>query len=190
MVRHALGVLGAVVIAGAGGCAVIAGIEAPTDRPDGGGSSVSVDGTIDGGTVPQTSATAANFGAAVVVYVTSWSGGCDALYTNPPDASNLRLLVWTGGTSVPTGTYAISVLDGGTGTSPLATATYSLTDAKCAPKIGEDAVGGSITLTTSDQTTVAGTFDVTFSGGDHLTGSFSASVCPLFDGGGAGTCGS
>ena len=72
----------------------------------------------------------------------------------------------------PPGQYAI-----GATTTTTAAAAFTAEDAKCKPTSDEQATHGTITLTQITTTTVAGTFDLTFANGDHLTGSFEAPVC-------------
>ena len=52
-----------------------------------------------------------------------------------------------------------------------------LQDQSCNPTLHSTATQGSVTLTTASSVTVAGSFDVTFPTGDHVTGTFSGPVC-------------
>jgi hypothetical protein len=105
---------------------------------------------------------------------------------NPPNVTTLTLGGLFAGTPA-TGTYPIGV----SGAGSYAVATYSSTNGNCVKSYGESATSGTVTLTNITATEIDGSFDVTFSSGDHLTGSFSAPVCsvPTSDGGTA-ACGS
>jgi hypothetical protein len=67
-----------------------------------------------------------------------------------------------------------------------AAARYQATNAICADVSEEEAQSGTITITTVTSSQVTGSFDFTLdaindadaSGGDHVTGSFSAPICP------------
>jgi hypothetical protein len=60
-----------------------------------------------------------------------------------------------------------------------AQAFYTVWDATCSSSSTmETGVSGTVTLTTVSPAEVAGTFDVTMSGGEHITGSFDAPNCP------------
>jgi hypothetical protein len=59
-------------------------------------------------------------------------------------------------------------------------ATYDEFDANCLPTLAAtatSATSGTITVETVSATLVAGSFDLHFPGGDHLTGRFSSPVC-------------
>jgi hypothetical protein len=72
--------------------------------------------------------------------------------------------------------YAVvNETDGGVGTG--AEALYSASNATCQNVTTEEATGGTVTFTTLSSTTMAGTFTVTFSGGDSASGSFDIPVC-------------
>jgi hypothetical protein len=91
---------------------------------------------------------------------------------NPRSAQVLQLGASAVGSTVPLGQYVI-------GATPTTTAAAGFTaqDATCNPTSDEQATSGTITMTQVSTTTVAGSFDVTFANGDHLTGTFSAPVC-------------
>jgi hypothetical protein len=82
------------------------------------------------------------------------------------------------GSSVAAGTYTIVP-----STSTVATramAEYATTDAKCNNTANEQATSGTVTITTTatmTSTTLQGSFDVTLSTGDHLSGTFDAPIC-------------
>jgi hypothetical protein len=82
------------------------------------------------------------------------------------------------GTSVAAGTYTIQPST--SSTLPRAMAEYSVTDANCNNTTTENAMSGTVTLTaamSSSSSAVQGSFDVTMTNGDHLTGTFDAPVC-------------
>lgn len=55
--------------------------------------------------------------------------------------------------------------------------TYQAQDANCTETVNEGASSGTVTYTTANSSVIAGSFDVTFPSGDHLTGTFSAPLC-------------
>jgi hypothetical protein len=123
----------------------------------------------------------ASYAGAVVT--TNVKGACGLIQQNgnPASATALSVVVVTTGTSVAAGTYNISAT--GTtnpnGTVMQASARYYSSDANCAPVINEAASMGTITINGAGPSVVSGSFDVTFPGGDHLTGSFSSPVCSV-----------
>lgn len=68
---------------------------------------------------------------------------------------------------------------------------YQRDDASCVRATGEQASSGTVTVNEVSDGGVSGTFDVSFSSGDHLTGSFQAPRCGAFNPNGtpSGTCG-
>jgi hypothetical protein len=62
---------------------------------------------------------------------------------------------------------------------PGTSAHFAALDAKCVTAGTEQAKTGTITFETVSATELSGSFDVTLSGGDHLTGTFSAPVCDI-----------
>jgi hypothetical protein len=54
---------------------------------------------------------------------------------------------------------------------------YAVNDAACSPTTGASANAGTVTVTRSDSTSIAGSFDVRFASGDHVTGTFDAPIC-------------
>jgi hypothetical protein len=105
-----------------------------------------------------------------VATITNFSGACAAYKTKnlPASASQLDLDVVVSGSSVSPGTYQVS------GGSPGASVVFN-----------HDMPGqvyaqsGSVTLDTVSTSTINGSFDVTLTNGDHLTGSFVAPICSL-----------
>jgi hypothetical protein len=102
---------------------------------------------------------------------------------SPPSVRTLAFQVTQDATTIAPGTY---------GTGQGLSASYEANDATCAVVGLEQATGGTVTFTTSTATVLEGTFDLTFEGGDHLSGPFSAPVCAdlLFQVAWQGTCGS
>lgn len=122
------------------------------------------------------------------VTIASNIGLCqDANASIEPKSTQYLLLAFTeinptsGQTSPPTapGSYVVS----GTGTQ-MAIASYTQTDASCheIPGAAETAVSGTITVSSLNNGSYSGTFDLTLVGGasapDHVTGSFTAPNCP------------
>lgn len=68
--------------------------------------------------------------------------------------------------------YAIGV-----GSNGIVSAEASKLDTACGDILKRGASGGTITLTKIAGSDIEGSFDLTFDGGDHLTGSFQAPLC-------------
>jgi hypothetical protein len=103
----------------------------------------------------------------VTVEVVDYPGAC-AL--NPRQSlkanSNILALHLMGSAPVPPGVYTVP---------STATAQFATYDSACNVS-GEEAVGGSITVTKADACGLAGTFDLNLTS-DHVTGSFVAPDC-------------
>jgi len=69
----------------------------------------------------------------------------------------------------------------------VAIAVYAATDANCVVTSIE-ATSGKVTLTRVDANGYAGTFDITFMDGSHVTGRFDASTCATLSFNNQGTC--
>ena len=148
----------------------------------GGDASASLTGTIGGKSVPSSDGVGirsvvshgSTSEAAAGVILTNVANACGVLqaHGNPPGATTLTIVVTASGNAVPAGTYAVSG-SGGFG----ASASFTAEDANCNIDSIAQAYTGSVTLTTSTASEVAGSFDLTFEGQDHVTGVFSAPVC-------------
>jgi hypothetical protein len=105
-----------------------------------------------------------------LVALTSYAGICAYVQGATHLGHGGWVLEMTAGASYPPmqGTYAVPLQ---------ANALFAEADASCQPLGSELAQGGSITFDAVAPTLLSGTFDLTFSAGDHLTGSFSAPVC-------------
>jgi hypothetical protein len=138
----------------------------------------------------------------VAVELASTAGICSGVSANrsTPNATTLALLVTTfwvapaGTTTPPANAPALQLntaypINNNLNTAPkdsngfgvAATATFQSTDAACNSKLssgGENATGGSVTLTSISSSGVSGTFSLTFATGT-LTGSFSSGNCGL-----------
>jgi hypothetical protein len=145
------------------------------------GGSATISGTVGGQGVPTTEAigiagTEAQGSAQVQlagVVITNFAGACDLLQSpthRQANATDLMLMVGAVAPSVPAGTYPIG---------SLAIAQYGADSATCTSTTSERAQSGSIVLTSVTSTEIQGTFDVTMTNGDHLTGSFDAPVCDV-----------
>jgi hypothetical protein len=164
------------------GAALVAACGGSTSTLGGGGGSAAVNGKAGGtafdvveavglvGTQTDNGTTASYAGVAI----TNIAGTCALLqrHGNPKSAQALTMEVIVTSSSVVSGTYAV-----GGQTAPFASAAFAAQDATCTTTTDEQATSGSIVLTTVSAATVDGTFDLTFAGGDHLTGSFTAPVC-------------
>jgi len=129
-------------------------------------------------------------GSAGVVAITNNAGLCGLANSNKePKNSQYLILVLgdinlaTGQITAPTAPGTYSVFTTGTPPPKAAGVTYSLTDATCQPiaSAAENAISGTVTLTTANNGTYAGTFDVNMQGAaqvDHVTGGFNAANCP------------
>ena len=99
---------------------------------------------------------------------------CTILQHDGDPASSERLYVRVVGASgaIAAGTYMLNG-PGGVG----GAVSLLVQDQNCTPTVQQTATTGSVTLTTVSSSTVAGSFDVTFPTGDHVTGTFSGPVC-------------
>src|SRR5262249_51716833 len=73
-------------------------------------------------------------------------------------------------------------------TGNVAQALYQSVDASCNTNGDLEATGGTVTLTRIDANGDAGTFDLTFADGSHVTGSFTANKCTALTSNLTGTC--
>jgi len=131
--------------------------------------------------------TSVNTGAVVI---TNNAGLCGLANSNkePKNSQYLLLLLGdinlaTGQVTAPTAPGTYSVFTSGTPPPKVALVSYSLTDATCQPiaSAAEESISGTVTLTTANNGTYAGTFDVNMQGAaqvDHVAGGFNAVNCP------------
>jgi hypothetical protein len=157
----------------------------PTSESEGGPACASVTGEVLGrpfaaqdvaGLVGQTMFEGDTF-QEVEVVVTAASGICGWLENPtsgaPANSAALTLHIFAGAENVEVrpGAYPIDpdVID----------AVYTAGNAACdaSASASEAAQTGTITLTTVDAEMISGRFDLAFSSGDHLSGSFMAPVC-------------
>lgn len=108
------------------------------------------------------------------VEIVDFAGLCAFGLANAKASATYLFFGFTGGTFLP----------GTTDVGPALDVQADIYDATCNSD-GPSASGGSVTLTQVTSSGVVGTFDVTFTGGDHLTGSFDAPTCSAP---GNGTC--
>jgi hypothetical protein len=179
------------------GAALLAACSGSTSTLGGGGGSAAVNGKAGGtavdaveavglvGTQMENGTTASYAGVAI----TNIAGTCALLqrHGNPKNAQALTMEVVGTGTSIAPGTYAV-----GGQTTPFASAAFDAQDATCTSTTNEQATSGSVVLTAVSSASIDGSFDLTFPGGDHLTGSFTAPVCKydLTSTSGTSACGS
>jgi hypothetical protein len=174
----------------------------------GGGSSsnpaaAAVSGTLGGEPVAATDAIALQGPSSGLAPYSAWiiltnlPGFCavEQGHHNPPNAQELTLEVFEYVGALGPGTYGI-----GSSSSQLGEAAFSATDASCNPTAASASLGvglaasGTITLSSVSATEITGSFDLTFSPSNHITGTFSAPVCNAtvmtFPTGPAPACGS
>ena len=155
----------------------------------GAGGAATVTGTVGGQVVPSTevigvAGTETSGGTQIQIagaVITNFAGACDLLQSpthRQANATDLLLMVAAVAPSVPAGTYPIG---------SMAIAQYGADSATCTSTTSERAQTGSIVLTSVTSTEIQGTFDVTMTDGDHLTGSFDAPVCDVNFAGLSGT---
>jgi hypothetical protein len=150
----------------------------------GNGTSNGVQGTVNGTPVSVTDSmaitgpqTVAGVTAQLVgAFLTNVNGVCGVLQRkgNPPNVDMIALSVSTAGASIPPGKYPIGYSNGFAGE-----VAYTADNSMCKTTTNETATTGSITITQVTSTIVEGSFDATFMNGDHLSGNFSAPLCPL-----------
>ena len=88
-----------------------------------------------------------------------------------------------------TGDYTVySSANIGTATGNAALGQYVATDAVCNPVAQIEATSGKVTLTRIDANGYAGSLDITFSDGSHVTGNFTANRCNALSDTIGGTC--
>lgn len=102
------------------------------------------------------------------ISVTSDANACSC--APPSHLQSLVLVVGTLGTSIATGTYSL----------PSAEAWYYTADPSLKPCCSTlvHASSGSVTFTQVTPSVTVGSFDLLFPSGDHLTGEFTAPLCP------------
>lgn len=77
-----------------------------------------------------------------------------------------------------TGAYPVYVTGSGQPGPRIAYASFGYNDATCKETLFAQAVSGAVTLTANRPGVYAGTFDLTFDSGDHVTGTFETAGCP------------
>lgn len=138
-----------------------------------------IDGTVDGKTTTVTDAVflfdTRNGANWFVIDMEGSAGACDRIKVNQlkQNTSVFALNITSSDPVVP-GTYTV----GKTGTSTRVGGGFQPADPMCVamPHATES---GTLTLTLLTATEAAGTFDITFDNGDHVTGSFGAHVCAM-----------
>lgn len=153
----------------------------------GGSGSASVTGTVSGHAIPTNNAVGIDGTTTINGPVQPTAGAriadvgnvCTALQTNSVAASSkvLDVSVVANSGAVMPGDYKLNGAGGIGGA-----VTFTVQDQNCNPTLQSSATVGSVTLTTVSTSTVAGSFDVTFPTGDHVTGTFSAPVCAFSSG--------
>ncbi len=155
------------------------------------GTSLSVNGTVAGETMVAREAISfvldETFISAGVIAITDAQGVC-AKVTAGREPKNMKAITfmlntWTGSREAPpTATGAHTVRPSNVHVNGNeAHVRYSATDESCDTVHDIDATSGTVTLTKVDSGAYAGTFDVTFADGSHVTGSFSSTRCSAFE---------
>ncbi len=164
--------------------------------------SATINGNINGHAFQAADAIAANVMVPIQGTTTTASSGLVAIASNSglcadvnankePKSTQYLLLAFTdvnpatGQTSTPTAPGVYVVSSGSTPPPRWAIAFYYQTDASCLAVAGasETAVSGTITLSSVNNGSYSGSFDLTMGSGasaaaDHVTGSFNAPNCP------------
>jgi hypothetical protein len=107
------------------------------------------------------------------VVLTSFVGACAAAEQNesPANAALLALAI-ASLSPVGPGTYAVT-------SSGAMRVLYVTQDANCNTQVNETATSGMIRYDSVSGSMIVGSVDVTFPGGDHFSGNFSAPVCGI-----------
>ncbi len=157
------------------------------------GDAGAVQGQVRGASVPtasivgniQTQGTGAAARTTVQVLFANVTNVCGVIQAvvaggaTPGNLTTFVLGVSLQGNAVPAGTYDITNVGcaPNCATNTTVSASYSSRDASCNTVMTDVATEGSITFTSVGPVDIAGSFDVVFPAGDHLTGSFSAPEC-------------
>jgi hypothetical protein len=176
-------------------CAVGCGGATTSGPGGGGGPPATVNGQVGGQPVPNTDTvgivTSQNIpgpngmlSPAIIaeVAVLNIPNTCAILQRHGEPASTklFAVGVFAPGSSIAAGTYKIETSTSALPSQTHAQAQYATTDAKCVSGPTVEATSGTVTITstaTTSSSTLQGSFDVTMSTGDHLTGTFDAPVC-------------
>jgi len=132
-----------------------------------------------------------------LILVTDAANACAKFTANQRPRNTRAIIIGIGtqtgtATSAPveTGDYIVHSSSNGDASAArgrVAVAVYVATDANCVATSIE-ATSGKVTLIRIDANGYAGTFDITFMDGSHLTGRFDASTCATLSLNNQGTC--
>jgi len=128
------------------------------------------------------------------IFITNAPATCSKLQANqqPKNAKALGIgvaNVTASNFSAPTGTGTFTVYPSSSvGLGNAAVVEYVATNATCQPIADIEATSGTVTLTRVDNNGYAGSFDITFSDGSHVTGNFTASRCAALSDTISGAC--
>ena len=112
------------------------------------------------------------------VDVTTYVQACGCV--GGANEQNVTLVLGTVGTTLATGTYSFGADAGANPQGASAGAHYYAVDLSLTnPATLVDASSGAISISEIGASAMVGTFDLTFPSGDHLTGTFDASVCSV-----------
>ena len=125
---------------------------------------------------------------AAAIIISDAGALCTKVSANLEPASSRALILFLADVNPSTGAlqaaagigvYPIFILGSGVPPAHFAVATFGANDASCKdiPADSADATSGSITLTGNAGGEYAGTYDLTFDSGDHVTGAFDTAVC-------------
>jgi hypothetical protein len=107
------------------------------------------------------------------VLLTNFVGACAAAEQNGNPANAALLAIAVASISpVGPGTYPVT-------SSGAMRVLYEAQDANCVTQVMETAQSGTVTYDSVTGSMIVGSVDVTFPGGDHFSGNFSAPVCGI-----------
>jgi hypothetical protein len=107
------------------------------------------------------------------IFLTNFVGACPALEHDENPANGALLVIVVGSLS-PVGPGTYTVTSGGA-----TRVAYEAQDANCVVQVNETAQSGTVKYDSVDGSMIVGSVDVTFPGGDHFSGNFSAPLCPI-----------
>jgi hypothetical protein len=173
-IPRALVSLACVMAVGCGG-----NLTSNAEPPADGGGSTSVTGSAAGQPIPTTSTVAFFEGpGSVVIGMSSVEDACDKWQAgggNEPGLRTFGLGITAGMRPLTPGTFFIGWKE--SQQPPYANASYASFDDSCRQTNLIEAESGSVVLQTVSASGAAGTFDVTLTTGERVSGTFSAPAC-------------
>ncbi len=110
------------------------------------------------------------------INVTTYANACGC--AGGANVQYVDLIIGTLGTTIPPGTYSFGSASSANPQGATASAHYYV----AGPSPGAQlvpATSGSIDVSEISSSEIAGSFDLSFPGGDHVTGTFTAPLCPI-----------